>query len=166
MRYQVVSSKEAAERDDVIWITSTSDKPWCLLDPDYQHGGIPVPCISGHQSETIRGVWEGLKATGSKHPRINFAFFSGPGRSRVLGEDERLFGWHWYGRTIGQTEAISKILLPTYMYVIENQAKRAVHQLKEMETATLCDICTLPVRPSELLASMLNNEFLSTGTKT
>jgi len=36
-------------------------EPWIKFSPFYPHGGIPVPFAPGYFSETVEGIWQGLK---------------------------------------------------------------------------------------------------------
>ena len=42
-------------------VSSYADEPFCRLSPMYVHGGIPVPGMAGITSDTVEGIWQGLK---------------------------------------------------------------------------------------------------------
>ena len=63
----------------VIDVSSYADPPFCTLSPMWVHGGIPVPGMPGTTSDTVEGVWQGLKVIrGKTAPR----YFRGPGQKR------------------------------------------------------------------------------------
>src|SRR5690348_4753068 len=45
----------------VVDVSSYADPPWCQLSPLWAHGGIPVPGMRGVTSDSVEGVWQGLK---------------------------------------------------------------------------------------------------------
>ncbi len=62
----------------VIDVSSYAEPPHCELSPMWVHGGIPVPGTPGETSDTVEGVWQGLKVIrGKTAPR----YFRGPARS-------------------------------------------------------------------------------------
>lgn len=42
-------------------VTSRGEQPWIKFSPFYPHGGIPVPFSPEAKSETVEGIWQGLK---------------------------------------------------------------------------------------------------------
>jgi len=42
-------------------VSSYADLPYCTLSPMWVHGGIPVPGMPGVTSDTVEGIWQGLK---------------------------------------------------------------------------------------------------------
>jgi hypothetical protein len=63
----------------VIDVSSYAEFPYCTLSPMWAHGGIPVPGMPGATSDTVEGIWQGLKVIrGSIAPR----YFRGPGQKR------------------------------------------------------------------------------------
>jgi catechol 2,3-dioxygenase-like lactoylglutathione lyase family enzyme len=60
-------------------VSSYADFPYCTLSPMWPHGGIPVPGMPGTTSDSVEGIWQGLKVIrGEIAPR----YFSGPGPKR------------------------------------------------------------------------------------
>src|SRR5207248_9110280 len=45
----------------VIDASSYAEFPYCTLSPMWVHGGIPVPGMPGTTSDTVEGIWQGLK---------------------------------------------------------------------------------------------------------
>ena len=47
-------------------VSSYADSPFCALSPMWVHGGVPVPGRPGETSDTVEGVWQGLKVIRGK----------------------------------------------------------------------------------------------------
>src|SRR4051812_10076207 len=60
-------------------VSSYADHPLCTLSPMWPHGGIAVPGMPGTTSDSVEGVWQGLKVIDGK---IAPRYFSGPGHKR------------------------------------------------------------------------------------
>lgn len=120
---------------DVVRILATSDEPWCQLSVDWQHGQIPVPGME-MKAETVRGVFEGLRLVGQsgRTSRYDVSLFRGPGRPRRIPDGEIQFGWYGgAGPSIGLIEAHHRILIPTYLAMLDSipnvlQALHAKHE--------------------------------------
>jgi hypothetical protein len=95
-------------------VSSYADPPYCTLSPMWPHGGIPVPGQPGLTSDTVEGVWQGLKVIrGSIAPR----YFSGPGHKRGGKPAGHLLGQ----RLLKLVEARQQIYRPTYEWMLENR---------------------------------------------
>jgi hypothetical protein len=98
----------------VIDVSSYADPPYCHLSPMWVHGGIPVPGMPGTTSDTVEGVWQGLKVIrGKTAPR----FFRGPGAKRAGKPSGHQFG----KKLLGVVEARRRIYVPTYECMLENR---------------------------------------------
>ncbi len=106
-----------------LWVdvSSDADEPYNQLSPFYPHGGIPVPGMSGRVSDSVEGIWQGLKVIRSK---IAPRYFEGVGRKRGgkpvghrLGDQKRL---------LGLVEAREKIYIPAYQWMLGNRVDSAV----------------------------------------
>lgn len=105
----------AAVRD----VSSYADPPFCTLSPMWVHGGIPVPGQPGQTSDTVEGVWQGLKVVrGKTAPR----FFRGPGAKRGGKPSGHLYGT----KEIGIVEARRLIDVPAYEWMVEHRADPAL----------------------------------------
>ncbi len=99
-------------------VSSYAEPPYCELSPMWVHGGIPVPGTS-ETSDTVEGVWQGLKVIrGKTAPR----FFRGPGAKRGGKPSGHLFG----KKLLGVVEARRLIYVPTYEWVLENRIAPAL----------------------------------------
>jgi hypothetical protein len=98
----------------VIDVSSYAGMPFCTLSPMWVHGGIPVPGMPGTTSDTVEGVWQGLKVIrGKTAPR----YFHGPGAKRGGKPSGHLFG----KKLLGIVEARRRIYIPTYEWLLDNR---------------------------------------------
>ncbi len=100
-------------------VSSYADAPYCTLSPIWPHGGIPVPGMSGMTSDTIEGVWQGLKVIrGDIAPR----YFQGAGRKR----GGKPAGHRLGRRLLKLVEARRQIYQVTYEWVLDNRIDPAL----------------------------------------
>src|SRR4051812_14302173 len=71
--------KQAPKGAVVHDVSSYADHPLCTLSPFWAHGGIPVPGMDGTTSDSVEGIWQGLKLINNK---ISPRFFDGQGKKR------------------------------------------------------------------------------------
>lgn len=45
----------------IIDVTSKSSDKWIAFSPFYPHGNIPIPFSNGEISNSVEGIWQGLK---------------------------------------------------------------------------------------------------------
>jgi len=103
----------------VIDVTSHAEEPYCQFSPFYIHGGIPIPGMPGMESDTVEGIWQGLKILSGG---IATRYFKGGGRKRPGKPQGHLYG----KKQIGYVEARRKIFLASYEWVLENRIDPAV----------------------------------------
>src|SRR5262245_28343276 len=60
-------------------VSSYAEFPFCTLSPMWPHGGIPVPGMPGTTSDSVEGIWQGLKVIDRK---IAPRYFTGQGHKR------------------------------------------------------------------------------------
>jgi hypothetical protein len=101
-------------------VSSYAETPYRTLSPFYVHGGIPVPGMPGRTSDTVEGVWQGLKVIrGEIAPRL----FHGPGRKR----GGKKPSGHRYGETLlGGVEARYRIYRVDYGWVLDHRIDPAL----------------------------------------
>jgi hypothetical protein len=100
-------------------VSSYADYPLCTLSPLWEHGGIPVPGQPGVTSDSVEGVWQGLKVIrGKTAPRL----FRGRGQKRGGKPAGHLLG----DRLLGLADARLRIYVPTYEWMVENRVEPAV----------------------------------------
>jgi hypothetical protein len=96
-------------------VGSYAEYPLCTLSPYWPHGGIPVPGMPGTTSDSVEGVWQGLKwIDGKIAPR----YFSGQGCKR--GGKPR---GHRYGdRLLPIVDAREKIYRVACEWMVDHRA--------------------------------------------
>lgn len=111
--------RTSAPAADEVWIdvSSGAELPLHQLSPFYAHGGIPVPGMPGQLSDSVEGIWQGLKVI---RGRIAPRYFSGGGRKRGGKPAGHQFGDR--KRLLGIEAARREIYIPAYMWVLENRA--------------------------------------------
>ena len=98
----------------VIDVSSYAPEPYCTLSPMWVYGGVPVPGMPGETSDTVEGVWQGLKVIRGK---IATRYFRGPGAKRGGKPSGHKLG----NKELGIVEARRRIYAPTYEWVLENR---------------------------------------------
>lgn len=120
----------------IIDVTSKAPEPWVRFSPFYPVGDIPVPFSDGHTSQSVEGIWQGLKVFEEKDvDEAAFYITSMKGIKRTVRKNGRCLG-HRQGiggeQLLGYVEARKRIYLPSYRVVLErNQA--LVSQLDQMQ---------------------------------
>lgn len=133
-------SKKAAVSDSpdlvVIDLTSKAAQPWVRFSPFYPHGDIPVPLSPGWVSQSVEGIWQGLKVFEREDvDRGKFAIATmrdikravGDRRGRVLGHRAAESG-----ELLSYLDARCAIYLPAYRWVLENRLQADVAALREL----------------------------------
>ncbi|HKB37109.1 MAG TPA: hypothetical protein VKD72_11690 [Gemmataceae bacterium] len=101
-------------------VSSYADHPYCTLSPMWVHGGIPVPGMQGVTSDSVEGIWQGLKVIrGKTAPHL----FEGPGRKRGGGKPS---GHQFGNKLLGIVEARRKIYCVAYEWVLANRIDPAL----------------------------------------
>ena len=96
-------------------VSSYAEIPYCTLSPMWVHGGIPVPGMPGATSDSVEGIWQGLKVIDGK---IAPRYFSGQGHKR--GGKPR---GHQYGdKLLKIVDAREKVYRVSYEWMLENRA--------------------------------------------
>jgi hypothetical protein len=95
-------------------VSSYADEPFCRLSPMWAHGGIPVPGLERVTSDSVEGIWQGLKVIrGKTAPR----YFRGRGQKRGGKPSGHQFG----DKLLGLVEARWKIYRPAYEWMLEQR---------------------------------------------
>ncbi|MEL6343302.1 MAG: hypothetical protein AAFV53_09195 [Myxococcota bacterium] len=127
-------------------LTSRGPDPWVRLSPFYPHGGIPVPFSPGVTSQSVEGVWQGLKVFASEDvDPARFQITTMKGLKRTVRKYGAVRG-HRKGVS-GQTllrygEAREQIYLPTYRWMLDHKAADllvALRQAARQQTVILLD---------------------------
>lgn len=99
----------------VIDVSSYADPPYCEFSPMWPHGGIPVPGQDGVTSDSVEGIWQGLKVI---RGRTNPKLFQGKGEKRGGHKPSG----HQYGDDLlNYQEARLKIFQPAYEWMLANR---------------------------------------------
>ena len=119
----------------IIDMTNQGEGGWIKLSPLYPHGGIPVPFSDGYFSETVEGVWQGLKVfehEGVSLKPMRIMSMRGINRSgKKLGA---CFGYQKGMESeelLNEVDARKQIYIPVYEWLLENRCKNLVQKLRE-----------------------------------
>ena len=101
-------------------VSSYAELPYRTLSPFHVHGGIPIPGMPGKTSDTVEGIWQGLKVIrGEIAPR----YFRGPGHKRG---GKKPSGHRYGDKLLGVVEARYKIYRVAYEWVLEHKVDPAL----------------------------------------
>ena len=103
---------------DALWLDVSSDAnhPWNLFSPYYPHGNIPIPGLKNRTSDTVEGIWQGLKVIKGE---IAERYFKGIGKKRGGKPTGHRFGDE--KRLLKLEAARRRIYIPAYEWVLENR---------------------------------------------
>jgi len=120
----------------IIDVTSKATLPWQKFSPFFPVGNIPIPLSDGHFSQTIEGMWQGLKVFENHDidlSRCNITNMKNIKRTvrkygRVLGHKRGVEG------TVLLTyiEARQQIYVPAYNYVLEHFLTPEIEKLTQL----------------------------------
>lgn len=130
----------------IIDVTSKGVLPFLKFSPFYPIEDIPVPFSIGVQSESVEGIWQGLKVFENEDVDAKkFSITSMKGLKRTV----RRYGipkGHRKGvnglELLDYITARKQIYLPTYNWVLDNKLTSEMNQLKELakvKTVVLLD---------------------------
>lgn len=116
----------------VINVSSKAELPYLKLSPFYPHGNIPVPFSEGAHSESVEGIWQGLKVFNESDidtSKFSIRTMSGikrPARfyGKPLGHRKGV-----NGGLINYLEARKLIYIPTYLWVLKNKTQDLISEL-------------------------------------
>ena len=112
--------RENLPRGSVVYdVSSYADFPYCTLSPMWAHGGLPVPGMPGATSDTVEGIWQGLKVI---RGRIATRYFSGSGRKR----GGKPAGHRYGDKLLKIVEARQRIYRVAYEWVLANRIDPAL----------------------------------------
>ena len=136
------------------------------LSPFYPHGRIPVPGASDMYSDSVEGIWQGLKVIGGD---TDFSYFSGKGRKRRGRPEGHRFG----DRLLGYVEARRMIYIPSYRYLwnecigrdlrrffFENATRGVVQYFYDFENIGDVEDTSSPLAHSSVLVQLLAEEYV------
>lgn len=117
----------------IIDVTSKGNEPYLKFSPFYPHGNIPIPNSNGFFSETVEGVWQGLKVFENHDiDQTKFQIKNMSGIKRTVRKFGKPLG-HRYGINsnllLDYISARKKIYMTTYAYILQNRLKEVVDDL-------------------------------------
>jgi hypothetical protein len=98
----------------VVDVSSYADPPYCEFSPLWAHGGISVPGMPGVTSDSVEGVWQGLKVIRGK---IAPRYFHGRGQKRSGKPSGHQFG----RKLLGLVEARYQIYKVAYEWMLDHR---------------------------------------------
>lgn len=181
MNIKIVSRRRSLEKltkenpnSIIIDVTSKSNSDYVKLSPFYPHSNIPVPFSDNIFSESVEGVWQGLKVFENHNVDLSkFKVSNMKGIKRTVRK---------YGNVIGHRKGVDgkellnyyqariKIYLPTYEWVLKNKVshliEKIVHLSQEKEVILLdyevnSDIKNLqkPLSHAYLIKTFIENSY-------
>ncbi len=124
----------------IVDVTSRGPEPWVQFSPFFPHGGIPIPGAPSVVSESVEGLWQGLKVF--ERAEVD------PGKLGITSMKGLKRTVRRYGMCLGHRrdfehddvlldylEARRAIYLPAYRWVLEHRLSDLVDQLREQGAA-------------------------------
>jgi len=158
----------------VIDVTSRAPPPWVRFSPFFPHGGIPVPGCSTTTSQSVEGLWQGLKVfeTCGVDP-LKFGVTSMKGLKRTVRRYGKCLG-HRAGlhdeSLLDYIAARRALYLPAYRWVLEHRLQGEVAALRQQgdgrtvvlldyETNTDVDDPRKPLSHAGLVAAWMEDRW-------
>lgn len=114
----------------IIDVTSHADDEFVKFSPFYPHGGIPAPFTDGVTSQSVEGIWQGLKVF--ENVGVDIHSFKITDMKNIK-RTSRKFGaclGHRKGvrgeELLGYIDARKEIYLPAYKWVLDNKLQKLV----------------------------------------
>ena len=114
----------------IIDVTSHADDEFVKFSPFYPHGGIPVPFTDGVTSQSVEGIWQGLKVF--ENVGVDIHSFKITDMKNIK-RTSRKFGaclGHRKGvrgeELLEYIDARKEIYLPAYKWVLDNKLQKLV----------------------------------------
>lgn len=119
----------------ILDVTSKGDEPWVKLSPFYPHGGIPIPHSVNCFSQSVEGIWQGLKVFEFEDiDRSKFDVKNMKGIKRTARKFGKPLG-HRKGvegtELLDYLTARQEIYLRAYGWLLDNKAQDVILLLKE-----------------------------------
>ena len=121
---------------DAVICDVTSKGAYKRLSPFYPHGGIPVPFSGTVTSQSVEGIWQGLKVF--ENEGIDLGCFDNKtmkNLKRTVRTHGRCLG-HQKGlgskSLLGYIEARTLIYVPSYMWMLEHKCQEEIGEFMEL----------------------------------
>ncbi len=131
-RKKIENVEKAHPHSIIIDVTSNSGSEYHKLSPFYPVGGIPVPGMKDKEAVCVEAVWQGLKVFENYDYDITYFGRSTKNIKRTVRKFGKVKGHYFEGELLYYVEARKKIYLPAYRFVLENNLKKLVSQLREI----------------------------------
>ena len=122
----------------IVDVTSKGPEPWVRFSPFFPHGGIPIP---GHTetAQSVEGLWQGLKVFEREGTDPRKWALTGMSGIKRGGKSRGPVRGHRFGtELLAYRDALFRIYLPAYRWVLENRLAREVDELRALaETGEL-----------------------------
>lgn len=120
----------------IIDVTSRGAEPWVRFSPFFAHGDIPVPGSPEVRSQSVEGLWQGLKVFESADvDESKLGITTMKGLKRTVRRFGRCLG-HRNGfgsdELLDYISARRAIYLPAYRWVLEHRLNAEVEQLRQL----------------------------------
>lgn len=117
-----------------IFDVTSKGKEYLKFSPFYPHGNIPVPFSHNYYSQSVEGIWQGLKVFENHQIDMSkFMITNMKGIKRTIRTCGKILG-HRKGvlgnEILGYTDAKRDIYLPSYKWVLENKLVKEIQKLK------------------------------------
>jgi len=118
---------------EIIDVTSKTAEPWVRFSPFFPHGEIPAPNSQDVTSQSVEGLWQGLKVFETEDiDTSKFAITNMKGIKRSVRSRGRVLG-HRFGvessTLLPYQAARYEIYLPAYRWILDN---RLTEELREL----------------------------------
>ena len=153
----------------------TSKGEYKILSPFYPHNNIPVPFSGSVTSQSVEGIWQGLKVF--QNEGIDFSCFNNKtmqNLKRTVRTHGKCLG-HQKGlgskELLGYIEARKLIYVPSYKWMLENKCQKEITHFKSLleegKTIVFLDYDTnedienasKPLSHASLIKKYINNEL-------
>ena len=135
-RKNILGLNEKYKDYTILDLTSKSEEKWIKFSPFYPHGNIPVPFSNDLFSETVEGIWQGLKVFENESIDINtFTIKNMKGIKRTTRKYGKITGHQKgvnSGKILNYCDAKKLIYLPAYKWVLENKLQDELEEIKKL----------------------------------
>ena len=104
----------------IIDVTSKSSDKWIAFSPFYPHGNIPIPFSNGEISNSVEGIWQGLKVFQNMDIKRTTKKYG-----KILGHRKGIYG----KEILNYHDARFQIYIPSYKWILENKLSDLVAEL-------------------------------------
>ena len=137
-RRKIENIEKAFPNAEIIDVTSKGSGRFVKFSPFYPIGGIPIPNSEEAISESVEGIWQGLKVFSNEDIDLSkFQITNMKGLKRTVRKYGTPLG-HRYGingtELLDYISARKKIYVPVYHWVLENKLGTEVEELKSIHS--------------------------------